>query len=98
MDETESGERSVFRRLAPRSILSSLKPYLWAFVCIVVVTVIGKLLDPFFDRVNIALLYLLPVLVSAVRWGRGPSFFASFLGVLTFDFLFVPPFFQLCRK
>ena len=37
------------------------------------------------------LLYLLPVLFSAVRWGRGPSLFASFFGVLTFDFFFVPP-------
>lgn len=45
--------------------------------------------------VNIALFYLFPVLFSAVRWGRGPSFFAAAAGVLAFDFLFVPPVFSL---
>jgi two-component system, OmpR family, sensor histidine kinase KdpD len=51
----------------------------------------GKGLQPAFDLVNIALLYLLPVLVSAVRWGLGPSLAASFLGILSFDYFFVPP-------
>jgi len=65
--------------------------YLWTLLTISLVTVIGKFLPPFFDLLNIALLYLLPVLISAAYWGRGPSFFASFLGVLAFDFFFVPP-------
>lgn len=65
--------------------------YLWTLLTIFLVTVIGKLLPPLFDLVNIALLYLLPVLISAAYWGRGPSFVASFLGVLAFDFFFVPP-------
>lgn len=56
-----------------------------------VTTVIGRLLVPLFDLVNIALIFLLPVLISAVFWGRGPSLLASILGVLCFDFFFVPP-------
>ncbi len=71
------------------------KQYVWALLAVAIVTGIGKLLMPFFNLSNLALLYLLPVLVSAVRWGRGPSFFAAFLGVLAFDFLFVPPIFSL---
>ena len=79
-----------------RDVLSSsrvavLKRYFWALLSVAFITGIGNVLEPYFDRVNLALLYLLPVLVSAVRWGRGPSFFASFLGVLAFDFFFVPP-------
>ena len=62
-------------------------------ISVSIVTVIGEILTPHFDLINIVLLYLLPVLVSAVRWGRGPSFFSSFLGVLTFNFFFVPPIF-----
>ncbi len=62
-----------------------------AFAAVAAITILGKALQPVFDPVNIALLYLLPVLVSAVRWGRGPSFFASFAGVVAFDFFFVPP-------
>jgi len=77
---------------SPPGVWAGVKFYIWTLLAIALITVIGKLLAPFFDRINIALLYLLPVLVSAVRWGRGPSFFASFLGVLTFDFFFIPPF------
>jgi len=70
---------------------SPLQYYLWAVISVSIVTVIGKIVTPYFDLINIVLLYLLPVLVSAVRWGRGPSFCSSFLGVLTFNFFFVPP-------
>lgn len=72
---------------------SQLKYYAWAVASVSIVTVIGQILKPHFDLINIVLLYLLPVLVSAVRWGRGPSFLSSFLGVLTFNFFFVPPIF-----
>lgn len=66
-------------------------PYAKAFLTVFFATLLGKILIPYFDLINIAILYLLPVLVSAVRWGRGPSFFAAGLGVLALDFLFVPP-------
>jgi two-component system, OmpR family, sensor histidine kinase KdpD len=65
--------------------------YVWAVIAVVLVTIFGKLLQPLFDQVNIALLFLLPVLVGAVRWGRGPSFLASLLGLLCFDYFFIPP-------
>ena len=71
--------------------VAALKHYLWALVCVALITGIGEVLGPYFDRINLALLYVLPVLVSGLRWGRGPSFFASFLGVVAFDFFFVPP-------
>ncbi len=70
---------------------ASIKPYVWTFVAVVLATVVGKLIASFFDIANVILLYLLPVLMAAVRWGRKPSLFASVLGVLAFDFLFVPP-------
>ncbi|MCY0879541.1 MAG: DUF4118 domain-containing protein [Firmicutes bacterium] len=47
-----------------------------------------------FEAVNIALLYLLPVLYSAVKWGLRPALFASGLGVMAFDFFFIPPIFS----
>lgn len=57
---------------------------------VAVITTVGKAL-PSFDLVNISLLYLLPVLVAAVRWGLWPSLFASSLGILSFDYFFIPP-------
>ncbi|HUJ89016.1 MAG TPA: DUF4118 domain-containing protein, partial [Syntrophorhabdales bacterium] len=69
----------------------SLKQYCWTLLAVAAITALGEMLYPTFDLINILVLYLLPVLISAVRWGLGPSFFASSLGVLTFDFFFVPP-------
>ncbi|MFZ5945998.1 MAG: DUF4118 domain-containing protein [Bacillota bacterium] len=69
--------------------------YLATLLFIGLITTINMMLHPFFDLINIALLYLLPVLFSATYWGRGPSIFASLLGVLAFDVLFVPPVFSL---
>lgn len=43
------------------------------------------------EQVNIALLYLLPILFSAIRWGRWPSYITALASVLAFDFLFTPP-------
>ena len=55
------------------------------------ITIVGRSLRDIFDHVNISLLYLLPVLITAVTWGLWPSLVASFLAVLSFDFFFVPP-------
>lgn len=55
------------------------------------VTAVGWLGREQLEQVNIALLYLLPVLFSAVRWGRWPSYITAVASVLTFDFLFISP-------
>ncbi|KJS83653.1 MAG: hypothetical protein JM58_12310 [Peptococcaceae bacterium BICA1-8] len=65
--------------------------YLGTLLLIGAITIINMFLNPIFDLINIALLYLLPVLFSATYWGRGPSIFASLIGVLAFDVFFVPP-------
>jgi two-component system sensor histidine kinase KdpD len=88
----EKEERQVRKWTNPQGIL--FLPYLWVFLLILIITLLGKMSVPLFDNINIVLLYLLPVLVAAVRWGRGPSFFASFLSVAAFDFFFVPPVFR----
>lgn len=46
---------------------------------------------PYFDLANIAMLFLLVVLLVAVRYGRGPSVLATCVGVACFDFFFVAP-------
>jgi two-component system sensor histidine kinase KdpD len=75
-----------------QKVKGATRAYLWTLLGIIVVTILSKVLQPVFDVVDTALLYLLPVLISAVLWGRGPSLFASLLGVLAFDFFFIPPF------
>jgi len=57
------------------------------------VTAAGLFFKSELDLINIAFLYLLPVVLSASWWGRWPSYFTAFCSVLFFDFLFVPPIF-----
>jgi two-component system sensor histidine kinase KdpD len=45
----------------------------------------------YLDLANIAMLFLLVVLLVAVRFGRGPSVLATCVSVLCFDFFFVSP-------
>lgn len=69
-------------------------PYAGALLMMVFVTALAGLLAPFFGLVNIAMIYLLPVLFSAVKWGTGPAVIAAVTGIITFDFFFVPPIFS----
>ncbi len=47
------------------------------------------------DLSNIVMLFLLTVVLVAVKAGRGPAVVASLVSVVLFDFLFVPPRFSL---
>ncbi|CAK0766731.1 two-component system, OmpR family, sensor histidine kinase KdpD [Gammaproteobacteria bacterium] len=53
--------------------------------------VIAAPLHSVFDLANIAMLFLLAVVVVSVRYGLGPSLMASFLNVAAFDFFYVTP-------
>jgi two-component system sensor histidine kinase KdpD len=83
---------------APTENLPAAKPsqwwwgYLKGLAVVIGATLIGELLRPFFDTTNLFMLYLISVIISAVYFGFGPSIFVSLLGVLAFDFFFVPPF------
>ncbi|MET0377532.1 MAG: two-component system sensor histidine kinase KdpD [Spongiibacteraceae bacterium] len=44
-----------------------------------------------FDIANIIMVFLLGVVLVALRYGRGPAVMAAFLNVAAFDFFFVPP-------
>src|SRR4051812_45680714 len=48
-----------------------------------------------FDLANIAMLYMLTVVLVGVRWGRGPAIVSAVMNVLAFDFFFVPPRFSI---
>jgi two-component system sensor histidine kinase KdpD len=65
--------------------------YLWAMLACLATTLVATSLLPYFDLANIVMLFLLTVVLIAVRWGRGPAVLAAFVSVATFDFFFVPP-------
>lgn len=65
--------------------------YAWAVVGCVAATLLTFPLVGLFDLANIVMLFLLCVVLVAVKFGRGPSALAAILSVASFDFFFVPP-------
>ncbi|AIO68186.1 DUF4118 domain-containing protein [Burkholderia oklahomensis] len=65
--------------------------YGYAATICALITVVANLLHNQLDLTNLVMLYLLGVVFSAVRLGRGPGVVQSFLSVAAFDFFFVPP-------
>ncbi|WP_354685935.1 sensor histidine kinase KdpD [Cupriavidus necator] len=70
---------------------SHLAGLLWAVAWCAGATAVSALARPWFDLVNIAMLFLLAVAGVALRHGRGAGAFASLVAVGAFDFFFVPP-------
>ena len=67
--------------------------YFMGLAVVLICTFIAWGMSGRFELSNIVMVYLLGVVVVAVRYGRGPSVLASVLGVAAFDFFFVPPYF-----
>ncbi|HEX4986555.1 MAG TPA: two-component system sensor histidine kinase KdpD [Burkholderiales bacterium] len=65
--------------------------YAWAAAICTAATAAALPLAGRLDLANIVMLFLLAVVVTAVRFGRGPAVLSAFLGVAAFDFFFVPP-------
>ncbi|MGD0153190.1 MAG: sensor histidine kinase KdpD [Thermacetogeniaceae bacterium] len=66
-------------------------PYTAILLMIALITAFAFYLGAYLGLVNIAMLYLLPVLLSAVVWGSYYAVAAAILGIICFDFFFVPP-------
>ncbi|HLY28361.1 MAG TPA: DUF4118 domain-containing protein [Aggregatilineales bacterium] len=68
------------------------RAYAKALLIVLTCTGLAGLMFSYFSLPNLILVYLVGVVVVAVRFGRGPSILASVLSVAAFDFFFVPPF------
>ena len=58
---------------------------------VAVCTAISQLMFPYFERLDIAMVYLLGVVFISSRTSKWPSLFATILSIAAFDFFFVPP-------
>jgi two-component system, OmpR family, sensor histidine kinase KdpD len=65
--------------------------YACAAAAAAVCTLTGLAMAPRFDIVNIAMVYLLAVVVIALRFSRGAAITSAVLCVASFDLMFVPP-------
>lgn len=67
------------------------QPYAAALGGAVLVTLLATPLVNRLDLANIVMLFLVAVVLVAVRYGRGAAALAAVLNVAAFDFFFVPP-------
>ncbi len=78
-------------RLTAR-ITSPLQNYLLSALIVGLTTGLSGLAFRRTELADIAMIYLLGILIVATRFGRGPSTLASLLSVAAFDFFFIPPY------
>lgn len=103
IDLVEVGETDSVRNLSstlPRQVEDDADSNLWiekwpryalAIAACVGTTLLAFPLLHLFELANIVMMFLLCVVLVAVKLGRGPSILASVLSVASFDFFFVEP-------
>ena len=69
-------------------------PYLEGVLTTASATALGELIDAYIDLPNISLVFVVPVLIAAARHGLVPSLWVSALGVLSYNFFFLPPLYK----
>ncbi|MFA6154591.1 DUF4118 domain-containing protein [Mesorhizobium sp.] len=86
---TEASSRRV--NAAAEQSQFQVKPYLLATACILGSLAVSAVLDQFLDVRNLAIIFLLGVLTSAVTCGLWPALYACLVSALAFNFFFLEP-------
>jgi two-component system sensor histidine kinase KdpD len=81
--------RHAERRRVPRAWRK--REWAWSVLTVGVATGAAALMQPYFEQVDLVMVYLLGVMFVASRTSTWPALFAAFLSVASFDFFFVPP-------
>ena len=66
--------------------------YAGSLISIAVVTGVLKLFGEHINATTVALAFLLIILFAATAWGSRPAIVASIVGIVSFNFFFLPPF------
>ncbi|HAM49586.1 MAG TPA: sensor histidine kinase KdpD [Nitrospiraceae bacterium] len=80
-------------KFVPKKRISVPSPlnYAIGIVAVGIVSLIAFLLRTSLDQVNLLFMLLLPVILSALYLGRGPSIVAALTSIMIFDYLFISP-------
>ncbi|MDM9623862.1 sensor histidine kinase KdpD [Rhizobium sp. S96] len=78
-------------KAAPSAPAFDIYAYLAATVYVAIALVVGVVLDQVLDVRNLALVFLMAVLTSAVIHGLRPALYTCILSALSFNFFFLPP-------
>ncbi|MCX9076366.1 MAG: DUF4118 domain-containing protein, partial [Candidatus Methanoperedens sp.] len=72
---------------------SQIRHFLFALLVVVAVTLCAWALRDILTLANFTTIYVLIVLVIAIRWGTGPALMTAFLTFLSINFLLVQPYY-----
>lgn len=92
-EQDDTAPRGVKTAAQPKQ--RKLWPYLLSTVYVAGALAVGVVLDEFLDVRNIALVFLMAVLASAVTAGLWPALYASVASAIVFNFFFLPPLYTL---
>jgi two-component system, OmpR family, sensor histidine kinase KdpD len=91
---SNAGTRENGKAYSPRSAPVPWQSYFTSLLLVAAASLASWVAFPFFTPINLMILYLLAVVVAALLLGFKPALLAAFLGVLAFDFFFIPPYYS----
>jgi two-component system sensor histidine kinase KdpD len=86
-DQKKAGERVA----GVASNATDIRPYGWSLLAVAVALAVGQVIWPWFGIENVDLVFLTAIVAVAVRFGLLPSFAASIVASLCYNFFFMPP-------
>jgi two-component system sensor histidine kinase KdpD len=89
-DQRETSRRGV-KAAVPATPALDVRAYLLATAYVAIALPVGIVLDQVLDVRNLALVFLMAVLTSAVLHGLRPALYSCILGAFSFNFFFLPP-------
>jgi two-component system sensor histidine kinase KdpD len=88
---TGKGEPVKKPKVLNIQVIGNWRGYLQGLALVVLATLLGELINKHVAPVNVVMIYLLCVVITAILGGLGPSVLVAVLSVLAFDFFFVQP-------
>ncbi|MDD1666110.1 MAG: DUF4118 domain-containing protein, partial [Methanomicrobiales archaeon] len=80
--------------MEPLLPVSPPRSYIESLALVILITFLAWLIRPIISPTNVLMFYMLGVVISAYKWGLRPAILTAVLGVLAFDFFFIPPYFS----
>ena len=78
-------------RASPPELRPDLRAFGWATLAVVVAIAISHVADRFLPLANLSLIFLMAVLLVAIRFGLWPSVYTSLLSFVAYNFFFTEP-------